>query len=405
MSEAAAPAPAPSAPASAPAAPSAPSGPSGADPRGAPPRGHKWASPASPPAGKVAIPSTPSLAGPPSQARPAPQRSAQEISTGQPAKPQPAAAKPGETQAQRQARLEKFKTADGNEVEVDVAEFVERFMSTEKRKVKVNGQEREYSLKEALERLPLGEGAHERFREASAKENQAKAIIERAKKELAPLTDTKQALGILERIHGKAGAQRMMEEYLAAQYQREAMPEADRKALEARERGQAEVQTERQKLEQERGEFEARKQAEQQERYQGEVKRETERIQRDFPILLKEAGLPVTPRMLGRLAEAAAEARALKIPYTEKQLAEHVAKEYREEVAHFGEVSDPETLRTTLGKGADKIRQAEVDRVMSQPGRGKPMIAKPGKQPPSIKTPDQLKKWLHARDLEAERRR
>ena len=404
MSEVAAPGPsAPAAPASPPA--SAPSPTTAAD-RGPPPRGHKWAEPAktqAPPAGRVPIPSTPTVAAPPAAAR-----TPQEVSTGQRAPEKPKAGLPvgkqPETATQRQARMEKFRQADGTEVEVDVAEFLERYRSTEKTKVKVNGKEREYTLAEALERLPLGEGAHERFREAHTVEEKAKAQIARAKQELSPLAKPETALAVLEKIHGRETVTRMMEQALAAQYERERLPEDQRRALEMREQGEAALSAERRKFEREREAFQAQQRAEQQQRYETAVKTETARIHRDFPILLREAGMPVTPKTMARLAQAAAEAKALKIPYTEKQLAAQVAQEYREEMGHLAEASDPETLRATLGKGADKLRQAEVDRVMKQPGRGRPVIAKPGKIPDSIKTPDQLRKHLREQDAAAERR-
>lgn len=402
----AAPAPAPSAPASAPAAPSAPASTptqqGGPDPRGKPPRGHTWAPQT--PAGKVPIPSQPVVAGPPAQAR---AQTAQERSTGvaQPPKPhgQQVAAKPGETPQARQARLEKFKQADGSEVEVDVAEFVERLMSTEKRKFKVNGQEREATFNEAFERLPLADGAHERFREAKTIEEQAKAQIERAKRELAPLGKPETALSVLEKILGPQALMHEMEKRLAAQYQREAMPEAERRALEAREAGEQQLSKREQEIAAREEAFKAQEQAQRTARYEAAVKTETERIQRDFPILLKEVGLPTTPRMLARLAQAASEARALKIPYTEKQLAAQVAQEYREEIGHFSENAEPEVLRSTLGKGADKLREAEVARVMAQPGRGKPMVAKPGALPKEIRTPEDQRRYNRQRDAEADR--
>lgn len=399
MSEVAAPAAAPATPAAAPSAPSAPA----ADTRGAPPRGHKWA-PAAPsapaPAGKVPVPSQP--------------RTPQQVSTGEPPKvaakpPQPnpqrveQQAKP-ETQAQRAARLEKLRTADGQEVEVDVAELLERALSTEKRKVKVNGQEREVTVAEAFERFPLAESAHTRFREAAAKEQQTQATLDAAKRELAVLKDPTKALGLLERLLGPEALQQEIEKRLSAIYERERMPPEQRKQLEERENAQRSIETERQKLDRERREFEAQRQATAKQEFEQKRNAETERIKRDFPILLKDAGLPQTPRMMARLADACADAYRAKIPMSEKQIAQQLAQEIREELGHFGENADPEVLRTTLGKGADKLREAEVKRVMSQPGRGRTQVAKPGKPPDTIRTPEQLRRWLHQQDLAAERR-
>ena len=389
-------APAPAAPA-APSAPSASPSPSSAD-RGAPPKGHKWGPSAPAPVGQAPVPT---------QAR----RSAQEVSTGTPSVRQPAPVvqkpAPPADQArteQRAARLEKFRTADGQDVEVDVGEFLEREMSSAKRKVKVNGQEREITIAEALERFPLAEGAHARFREAHDLEAKTNAERERVVRALEPLRDPTQALSVLTRIHGPQVAQKMMEDHLRAVYAREAMPADQRAALEMRERGQSELQTERQKFEQEREVFTRQQQEAQAQRFEVAKNTELTRIQRDFPILLRDAGLPVTPKSMARLAQAVSEARTFKIPYTEAQLAKQVAQELREEMGHFGEAADPESLRAMLGKGADKIRQAEVDRVMSQPGRGRPRLARAGALPTTIRTPDELRKHLRAQDLAAERR-
>lgn len=394
---AASPAPAPPAPASAPAA--APATPA-TDPRGAPPRGHKWAAPTqtapAPVAGKAHVPSQP--------------RTPQQISTGEPAKAAPKAHQPTpqkvEGAPQRTPHLIKHKLADGTEVDVDISEHVERVLASEKRKVKVNGQEREYSIGEAFERLPLAEGAHQRFREAHELEQRAKQMEAQLRKGLEPLRDPKQALSILAKIHGPEQAQRMMEEHLASIYAREQMPPEQRRAIEEREAATRTIESERAKLQREKSEWEAQRSAEAKQKADAATNAEFERMKRDFPILLQNAKLPSTPRMMARLAQAMSEAHALKIPYTDQQIADHLAKEWREEIGHYGEHADPEELRTSLGKGADRIREAEVKRVMDQPGRGRPMVAKgQGKVPDTIRTPDQLRKFLREQDMAAERRR
>ena len=69
-----------------------------------------------------------------------------------------------------------------------------------------------------------------------------------------------------------------------------------------------------------------------------------------------------------------------------------------------GEEPAAEKLRELLGDNAAKLQQAEVKRVMSQPGRGQQTRAtKPGKIPEAIRTPDQLRKFLREQDMAAER--
>jgi len=392
---AASPAPAPSAPASAPAAQPA------ADTRGAPPRGHKW-SPQGPQA-PAKSPQAVATGTEPPQRQKAPQ--------GAPAKPQPAT---------REPVLVKHRLADGSEIDLDVSEHLEKQIASYKRKVKVNGQEREYSLAEAFERLPLAEGAHERFRAAAETEKQAKAREEQLRTRLEPLRDPKQALRVLTQLHGPEQAQRMMEEFLAAQYQRENMPPEQRRALEEREQAERGIETEREKLQRERQEFEAQKAEALKVQREQATKVELTRIQRDFPILLKTAGFwpsesadgsnrgeveQLRAEAMSMLAGEALEAKRLKIPLTEAQLAERVAKRMQAYVRTAAQTMDPETLRGLLGKQADRIREADVARVMNQPGRGRPVMAKPGKIPESIKTPEQLKKHLRQQDLAAEARR
>lgn len=391
---------APSAPAASPA-PSAPSAPA-SDPRGAPPRGHKWAAPAAAPkAGQAPIPSQP--------------RTPQQVATGetpkakaQPHQPQPvkpeASAKP-ETQAQREARIIKHKLANGEEVEIDIAEHLERELTTAKRKVKVNGQEREVTIAEALERFPLAEGAHQRFREAHEAQQKVAQTMESLKRELSVLKDPTKVPGLLRQILGAEKVQQMMERELSSIYEREKMPPEQRQMLEQREAAERDLEGKRAALERERAEFEAKREAENKQRFEAAKTAEVERIKRDFPVLLQNAKLPTTPRMMARLAQAVSEARSLKIPLTEQQIADRLAAEVREEVGHFGQSAAPEDLRQTLGAGADKLREAEVARVMSQPGRGRAVTAKAPQRPPEIKTPDQYRRWLREQDLAAERAR
>lgn len=385
-------APAPSAPTSAPASAPTPSAPAAADQRGAPPKGHKWA-PAPPIAQKPAA----ARPGAPAPAA----KSAQEVATGT---AQPREAKPQQPGTQREPRLVKHRLADGTEADIDISEHLERELAAYKRKVKVNGEEREVTIAEALERYPLAEGAHQRFREASEKEKQAAATIERLKSELAPLKDPTKALGLLERILGGDVLYGEMERRVAERLKREMMPPEERQRVEERERLERDFETREQKLKREREEFEAQRQQAAKERAEAARAQHLEQLKRTVPVVLEQVGLPVTPETIGRYAAIKAEALRHGIPYTDAQVAERVRAEFSEAISAMAKSLPPEKLRELLGDNAAKLQQAEVKRVMSQPGRGQQTRAtKPGKIPEAIRTPDQLRKFLREQDMAAER--
>ena len=55
--------------------------------------------------------------------------------------------------------------------------------------------------------------------------------------------------------------------------------------------------------------------------------------------------------------------------------------------AHYAQALPPEELRKTLGPAAEKLRQAEVERVQSQPGRKAQSVASAASMPKDIRTP------------------
>ena len=385
-------APAPSAPTSAPASAPTPSAPA-ADTRGAPPKGHKWA-PAPPIAQKPAAAARPGAPAPAA-------KSAQEVATGT---AQPREAKPQQPGTQREPRLVKHRLADGTEADIDISEHLERELAAYKRKVKVNGEEREFSLAEAYERLPLAEGAHQRFREASEAKKQAADTIERLKAELAPLRDPEKAFDLVARILGEDVAYGQMERRVAERLKREMMPAQERAQLEQRERADRDFAEREAKLQRERAAFEAEQKKAAEARQAQQRAQALDQLKKTVPVVLEQVELPVTPETIGRYTAIKAEALRHGIPYTDAQVAERVRAEFSEAISAMAKSLPPEKLRELLGDNAAKLQQAEVKRVMSQPGRGQQTrVAKPGKIPEAIRTPDQLRKFLREQDMAAER--
>jgi hypothetical protein len=103
------------------------------------------------------------------------------------------------------------------------------------------------------------------------------------------------------------------------------------------------------------------------------------------------------------MADEMIQANSIKLQLTEAQAAERVAKRMRAYVRMGSQSVPAEELRGLLGPQADALRQAEVARVMAQPGRGKPMVAKPGALPKEIRTPEDQRRYNRQRDAEADR--
>ena len=220
-----------------------------------------------------------------------------------------------------------------------------RELAAYKRKVKVNGEEREVTIAEALERYPLAEGAHQRFREASEKEKQAAATIERLKSELAPLKDPDEGPRAARAHPGRRRALR-----------RDGAPR--RRAPQARDdaargapacRG---ARAPRARLRDARAEAQARAR-----RVRGAAPaggegacgsaraQHLEQLKRTAPVVLEQVGLPVTPETIGRYAAIKAEALRHGIPYTDAQVAERVRAEFSEAISAMAKSLPPEAAR------------------------------------------------------------
>lgn len=330
---------------------------------------------------------------------------------GSPSNPQksgkaPTAATPavGQEHAapQRQPHLIKHAMPDGSEMELDIAEHLESYLKGYKKKLKVNGVEKEVALSEMEERFPLADHSYTKLREAADMRKQAEVTVDRLKQ-------------IDSRIKkDPASAQQVLEKWMGSEAFLEMAAQAVEKRIAYERLSPEERQFQDRMTQQERLLFEKQKQAKALDRQIAEhnearIKIEAAAVEKQyvqqFSSLLKQAGAPVTPQTISLLAQKKQEAKKFGVPHTNADLARDVANEMRELAAHYQQSLDPEALREQLGSNAEKLRQADLSRVSGQPGR---KIQTPAQKtatnvPNTIKTPEQFRRFLRDQDRKAGR--
>lgn len=385
MSDIGAPAAAPAAPAAAPAAPAAPSAPtSSPNPRGWGPKPSNGAAPT----GQVSAPAP----------------SAQQVATGAPPVEREKPTTPGRGQ-----HVIKHKLDDGREIDVDASEYIENYTKGLKRKVKVDGQEREVGLDELEKRYTLADSAYRRFEEAANLKKQMEAREAQIRQGLQGLQERlgnpETAAAELRSILGEERYTQMVRGEMAKLARLAAMTPEQRAELQRRqeaEKGLTERERQIQERERQVKEAEARyKQAQ----HEAQTKQLFEQYQQQVPVHLKNAGVPVTPEAIGRWTELKRQALRAKIPVSDADIASKVGEEMRALAAHYAQALPPEELRKTLGPAAEKLRQAEVERVQSQPGRKAQTVASAASMPKDIRTPEEYRRFLRAQDRERARKR
>lgn len=385
------------APAAAPSAPSAPSGGSSAptaapsgpavQPFGGESRGYGRSGPATPPV-------TPPVA-----------QSA------------PAAAKPGETPVQRAARLERLRGADGQEHEVDVAEFIASHEAGLKRKVKVAGVEREATLAELEAAFPLAEGARTRFEEGAKAKKEAEQLRSDLRERIVePLRNASKdprsaaaAFDILSEVMGgREQAVAFMEQTLAPIYQREALPPKERQTLEQRERADAELRAREDAVRRAEQQVQGQTKQQQEAQMQQATAAARQKFERDVPVLIDQAiaevgsgmaemladpevGPELRRELIGAWAREKNDALELDMPHDDRALAVKVAKAYHSR------------LTKLAGPLATQRNREAIEQVAGAPGRGQPFRgnAPPPPKPP-IRSYEELRDSLKATNKAAQ---
>jgi hypothetical protein len=230
-------------------------------------------------------------------------------------------------------------------------ETLERLLPKYKKKLTVNGEEKEVSFEEMTERLQKEWAAEQRFRQASDIEKNHNLLKSQVENLMQALKEN--PLAISEKIVGAEKVREMMEEKL---YQ--ALKE-DQLSPEERENNQKIREYEQMKKQIE---------AMEQEKKQGEMTRlqqqYEQQLDQEISGALETANLPRTPYTVQRLAALMYSANQKGIDASASELAEILQEQYKSDIGSLlGGVGD-DSLLNYLGEDiAGKIRKQDVARL------------------------------------------
>jgi hypothetical protein len=271
-----------------------------------------------------------------------------------------------------------------------------------KHRVTVDGEEIEVDEPELLKGYSRTRAANKRFEDAAKarKElDQTRAQIEAREREF---TETIQLVrspkhrveAIARLLGGQEALHDLAVDVLAQRMEWESLPLEERK--------RREQMTEREKrIAEEERQIEAREKA-LKERRRAELDAQSKSLvaqyQKTFPEALKKAGAPSTPYAVQRLARTMGDALDAGAPLSLDEAAQIVAEDIRDELRSVASSADPNTLREMLGENAEKLRQAELERVRAQPGRAAPQTTPPPeREPAAIMTTDDVRRMFRRR--------
>jgi hypothetical protein len=290
-----------------------------------------------------------------------------------------------ETQTQKAARMERLRNAQGEEVEVDVGDLIAKHEAGLRRKMKIDGQEREVSLAEMAEAYPLTKASMDRFRaasEATRKVEETRAVLR--DRVVAPLANAAKspqaAFDVLSEIMGgQDAAIAFMEQTLKPIYERDALPADQKQRLSQYDEQEKRLRTERAEIERQRAEMNGQQEAAKAARVEQLTRQEFERYQRDVPILLRsvaediarESGgeaEEITPDFIAQWARLRGEADDQRIPLDDRQIARQVLADHRA------------LIEKRLGPLAQKQNREAIERVRTSPQRAPTQARPPAQQ-------------------------
>jgi hypothetical protein len=227
--------------------------------------------------------------------------------------------------------------ADGTLSEADLGRRV---------RVKVDGVEREVTLRDAMRDYELRAASHKRLEEAAKTRKEVEA--ERAQmRQLVELM--RDPAGLLSLAQELGVSTQTLREHI----EREAAIPEDQKRLREIER--------RERALKERDE--AEKAARERAKLDAETRQHRERYRAEIVGAAKGVGLPESPAVVGRMARLMAAALDAGSPITAEDAALTVREELSGEVGSLLRDADPDTLRGLLGDKLDAIRKQEVARA------------------------------------------
>ena len=220
-----------------------------------------------------------------------------------------------------------------------------------KHKLKINGQEREYTEEEVIRKAQLAEAADEKFKTAAEKMQQMERFIEALK------TNPKAVLS-----HPDLGInlRQLAEEYLTEEVKRELMSPEERELNELREfkRKQDEAA--------ERSKKEQMTKAQQQQLEQLQ-QRQREQFDKQISDVLNKSNLPKTPYTVKRVAEVLYNAISKGYELDVATAVDMVKENYLGDIQSMFGSLDGENLLGILGNNiAKKIRQHDLNRIKAK---------------------------------------
>ena len=263
----------------------------------------------------------------------------------------------GTTAAERKAILFRPKDADR---EFDITEAVEQHLRSYARKVKVNGEEREVHLEDAFRAASLEPAAKKKFSEADRLRREAEGKMAQIEAAAQAMSDPARVDVVLAKKWGKE----KFEEWVLSRAERilheEKLPPQERQAIDRRRAEAAEIEERRAEVAAKEAAIRRR---ESEEKKAG-LAATRQRIEREWPPIIKELGVPegfvrdTMKAMIGALNEA----KKLGISLSEREAAQRCAAELRRKIGALAAPPQPTPEKSEAQPGRETRPVAEAPR-------------------------------------------
>lgn len=245
----------------------------------------------------------------------------------------------------------------------------------EKYKLKIDGEESDYTLDEIKQMAQKAKGAEKRMQEGSTAKKQAEQFVNLLKNDITALLKNKD-LGL-----NKEQVRAKLEEYLYEEYKWESLSEEERQVL-----------TEREELKQIKQEREEAKRQQQEAQERALEERLTADYDRQFTEALNASGLPKVPKTVQYMIQHMTTALQAGIKVTPMEVAQLVREDYEREMKEIFGSTDKDTLAKILGEGkVRELREADIGKLKNPLDRAKVNDGKGGYSAPK-KTAQKLSK-------------
>lgn len=263
----------------------------------------------------------------------------------------------GTTAAERKPILFRPKDADR---EFDITEAVEQHLRGYARKVKVNGEEREVHLEDAFRAASLEPAAKKKFSEADRLRREAEGKMAHIEAVAQAMSDPARVDVVLAKKWGKE----KFEEWVLSRAERilheEKLPPQERQAIDRRRAEAAEIEERRAEI----AAMEAAIRRRESEEQKAGLAATRQRIEREWPPIIKELGVPegfvrdTMKAMIGALNEA----KKLGISLSEREAAQRCAAELRRKIGAIAAPPPPTPEKIEAQPGRETRPVAEAPR-------------------------------------------